>query len=140
MSLTEEEEERIGRLEGQVDLLEKKLDDLIKGMVDAIKNHPVWNHDKNSNIKSGEKEKMNDQEGPLQLFTPEGLNKFLELCYNLKSETLQILENMDQTDNVKYIKNRLRDATVWNEIFDWSILGIKEQLGQLKKGDPKDRK
>lgn len=116
--------------------LTKRLDDLINGMVDTIKNHPIWKHEEMSNIKHGDKVEMNDQEGPLQLFTPEGTNKFLELCSDLKYDTLKILENIDQTDRVKVIKSRLKDATVWNNIFDLSILGIKEQIIQLEeKGD-----
>jgi hypothetical protein len=132
MTLTEEEENRIGRLEGQVDLLEKKLDDLINGMIDTIKNHPIWNKDKISNIKSEEKEKKNDREFSLQLFSPEGIDKFLKLCDNLKTVALQILESAIQTDNVKYLKNRLDNATVWNEIFELSISAIKECTKQFE--------
>lgn len=66
------------------------------------------------------------------MLSPEGTTKFLKLCDNLKSFVLQILERADQTDNVKDLKNRLNNATVWNEIFDISILAIKEYLEQLE--------
>ena len=136
MSLTEEEENRIGRLEGEVDVLTKRLDDLINGMVDTIKNHPIWKHDGMSNIKNEEKDKVKHVKEPFQMFDAKEANEFLELCYNLKYCTMEILEHIDQTDHVKDIKNRLREATAWNIMFDLSILGIGEHIRQLKeKGD-----
>lgn len=56
MSMTEEEENRIGNLEGEVDILKKRLDELVNGMVDTIKNHPIWKHDEVSDIKNEEVE------------------------------------------------------------------------------------
>jgi hypothetical protein len=44
MSMTIEEEMRIRRLEEQVNLLEKRLDELIDGMVSTIRDHPIWKH------------------------------------------------------------------------------------------------
>lgn len=58
MSLTEEEENRIGRLEGEVDILTKRLDDLVGGIVDTIKNRPIWKNEI-SDIKNEEKVKKN---------------------------------------------------------------------------------
>ena len=141
MSMTEEEEIRVGRLEGEVDILRQRLDDLINGMVDTIKNHPIWKHDE---VKNGRKDKMESvecvesvesmepMEEALQLFSPEGIDKFLKLCDHLKCYTLEVLSSLDQTDNVIDIRNKLKNATIWNEIFDLSILGIGEQLRQLE--------
>jgi hypothetical protein len=68
--------------------------------------------------------------------------KFLKLCDRLKSYMLEVLDSLDQTDDVVDIINRLKNATIWNEIFDLSILGIGEQLRQLKekKGIKHDKK
>lgn len=63
MSMTEEEEMRVGRLEEHVDLLTKRLDELINGMVDTIKNHPIWKHGEMSDIKNERKDEMEFQEG-----------------------------------------------------------------------------
>jgi hypothetical protein len=134
--MTEDEEIRVGRLEGEVDILRQRLDDLINGMVDTIKNHPIWKHGEMSKIKDEEKDKIKCSEGPIQLFSPEGITKFLKLCDNLKYCMLEILECADQTDSVKDLKNRLKEATTWNVIFELSILGVKENIRQLEeKGD-----
>lgn len=132
MSLTVEEEIRLRRLEESVDLLTKRLDELIDGMVSTIKNHPIWKRDEVSNMKNEKKDEAEPLEGALQLFSPEGIEKFFKLCENLKLYVLKVLDSLDQTDHVKDLKNRLKNATVWNEIFDVSILGIAEQLGQLE--------
>lgn len=62
----------------------------------------------------------------------EEMDKFLKLCRNLKSYGLEVLDCLDQTDYVKDLKNRLNSATIWNEIFDISILVMKEQIKQLE--------
>lgn len=66
------------------------------------------------------------------MWSPEKIDKFLKLCDDLKSYASEMLDSLEQTDNVKDIKNRLNNATSWNDIFDISILGIKEQLRQLE--------
>jgi hypothetical protein len=162
MSMTEEEEIRVGRLEGEVDILRQRLDEVVNGIVDTIKNHPLFKDDKMSNIKSEKKDKtesaksakpvefvesmesgksvesmrsiesMESMEGSLQLFSPDGINKFLKLCDHLKSYVLKVLDSLDQTDEVINLENRLKNATVWDEVFDLSTLGIGEHLRQLE--------
>jgi hypothetical protein len=136
MSMTEEEENRLRKLEGEVDTLTKRLDDIVDGIVSTIKNHPIWKHKEVPFITTERKNEIECSEGPSQLFSPEGITKFLKLCDNLKSFSLQTLERAVQTDEIKDLKNRLNDATVWNEIFDISMLAIKECVEQLEeKGD-----
>lgn len=153
MAMTEEEEIRIGRLEGEVDILRQRLDDIVNGIVDTIKNHPLFKDDEMPEVKNERKDKMEpaepvesvesmksvgsmesveSMEGALQLFSPEGIDKFLKSRDHLKSYVLEVLSYLDQTDDVVNLRNRLKNATVWNEIFDISILGIGEQVRQLK--------
>jgi len=136
MSMTEEEENRLRKLEGEVDALTKRLDDIVDGIVGTIKNHPIWKHDEVPFMTTERKNEIECLEGPLQICSTEGIAKFLKLCGDLKSFVLQILDGVVQTDDIKDIKNRLNDATVWNEIFDISMLAIKECVEQLEeKGD-----
>jgi hypothetical protein len=142
--MTEEEEIRVGRLEGEVDILRQRLDDLINGMVDTIKNHPIWKHNEMSDVKNEREDKMKSvesvesmesmesMEGASQVFGPEKISKFLKLCDDLRCCVLEVLDSLDQTEDVVHLRNRLKNATIWNEIFDLSILGIGEQLRQLK--------
>jgi hypothetical protein len=55
MSMSEEEENRIRKLEEDVDVLTKRLDNFINGVVDTIKNYPIWKNDKISEQKNEEK-------------------------------------------------------------------------------------
>lgn len=88
--------------------------------------------------KNEEDDKMESIEGGIQLSILEKINKFSKLCDNLKSCVLKLLESLDQTDNVNDIRNMLNNAKYWNEIFDASILGMKELVVQMKeKGDVK---
>lgn len=142
--MTEEEEIRVRTLENEVADLKKRLDDLINGMVDTIKNHPIWKHGKIPEVKHGEEantesvrsveslKSMMPTEEMKRSFSPEEIDRFLKLCCYLKSYTLEVLDFLDQTDKVIDIRNRLKNTTIWNEIFDLSILGIGEQLRQLK--------
>ena len=66
------------------------------------------------------------------MFSPKEMDNFLGLCNDLKSFMLNFLDSLDQTDNVRDIKNRLSNATVWNEIFDLSILTMGEKIKQLE--------
>lgn len=133
--MTEEEKIRVVKLEGEVDVLRKRVDDLINGIVDTIKNHPIMKHGKTPDMKSERRdnmEKVESTEKTIDLLGPEGIEKFLKLCDRLKYYMLEVLDSLDQTDDVVGIRNRLKNTTIWNEIFDLSILGIGEQLRQLK--------
>lgn len=76
-----------------------------------------------------------------EVWTPEKMEKFLKLCDHLKSYMLKLLDSLDQTDYIKDLKNRLNNTTIWNVIFDISILIVNEYIKQIeKKGDIKHGK
>lgn len=72
---------------------------------------------------------METEEG----WNPEKMEKFLKTCDDLKSLMLQLLDSLDQTDNAKDLKNRLNNTTIWNDIFDISILTMGEYIKQIEK-------
>lgn len=79
-----------------------------------------------------------------EAWTPEKIDNFLKLCRDLKSYVSTMLDTLDQTDYVKDLKNRIDNATIWNDIFDISILAMGELVKQLEekkiKGDVKHGK
>ena len=75
------------------------------------------------------------------VWTPEKAERFIKLCGHLKSCMLQLLDSLDQTDYVKDLKKRLNSTTIWNEIFDISILTMDEYIKYIeKKGEAKHGK
>jgi len=75
-----------------------------------------------------------------EIWSPKKMDNFLKLCRDLKSYVSKMLDTLDQTDYVNDLRHRIDNATIWNDIFDISILAMAELVKQLEEKEIKEIK